>query len=215
MHKNKPVNVAAKSLQMLTQINSSSKVKHRRWQKDSEAKDCPHCQSMFTFLTRKHHCRLCGFVVCGACSRHKSPLPTLGYYKSVRVCDKCVFKHISNKSPEKLTFGHFPKSSTNLTSTLRFNNRKFCLSLINSSQLGIDFSPSVNEIQIFEKPFLILDQRTQRESISAGSSISQGKKRYLSVFDHENPRIWVPDEYAYCCFECNQEFGLVANRRHQ
>ena len=113
---------------MLTQINSSSKVKHRRWQKDSEAKDCPHCQSMFTFLTRKHHCRLCGFVVCGACSRHKSPLPTLGYYKSVRVCDKCVFKHISNKSPEKLCMGHFPKSLTNLTSTLRFNNRKFCLS---------------------------------------------------------------------------------------
>ena len=127
------------------------------------------------------------------------------------MCFQTHFQQIARK----INFWAFSKIINKFNKYLRFNNRKFGLSLINSSQLGIYFSPSVNEIQIFEKPFLILDQRTQRESISAGSSISQGKKRYLSVFDHENPRIWVPDEYAYCCFECNQEFGLVANRRHQ
>ena len=69
-------------------------VKMRQWQGDSEVAECPHCHVSFSFLLRKHHCRLCGSVVCASCSKHSSPLPTYGFCKHVRICDKCVFKCI-------------------------------------------------------------------------------------------------------------------------
>jgi len=38
------------------------------WQKDSDVQECPICSASFNFLFRKHHCRMCGRVVCGNCS---------------------------------------------------------------------------------------------------------------------------------------------------
>ncbi|KAM0753604.1 hypothetical protein T439DRAFT_322497 [Meredithblackwellia eburnea MCA 4105] len=35
-----------------------------KWQEDSEAKQCPICTASFGLKTRRHHCRLCGRVVC-------------------------------------------------------------------------------------------------------------------------------------------------------
>lgn len=36
------------------------------WEKDSEVKACPICSTNFTLAIRKHHCRLCGRVVCAS-----------------------------------------------------------------------------------------------------------------------------------------------------
>lgn len=35
-----------------------------KWQDDGEATRCPICHAPFNVVTRKHHCRLCGRVVC-------------------------------------------------------------------------------------------------------------------------------------------------------
>ncbi|KAK9899666.1 hypothetical protein P389DRAFT_2535 [Cystobasidium minutum MCA 4210] len=35
-----------------------------KWQNDSEVTNCPICGAPFNVVTRKHHCRLCGRVVC-------------------------------------------------------------------------------------------------------------------------------------------------------
>ncbi|KAF9970720.1 hypothetical protein BGZ73_006512 [Actinomortierella ambigua] len=40
-------------------------------------------------LTRLHHCRQCGRVVCHDCSSRSLVLPQLGYTKAVRVCSGC------------------------------------------------------------------------------------------------------------------------------
>ncbi|GJJ12115.1 hypothetical protein Clacol_006356 [Clathrus columnatus] len=41
------------------------------WQPDSEVSQCPHCSASFHPLTnRKHHCRLCGRVVCSLPVKH-------------------------------------------------------------------------------------------------------------------------------------------------
>ncbi|XP_072317346.1 pleckstrin homology domain-containing family F member 2 [Eucyclogobius newberryi] len=59
------------------------------WVPDSEATICMRCQkAKFTTVTRRHHCRKCGFVVCGPCSEKRHLLPSQSS-RPVRVCDFC------------------------------------------------------------------------------------------------------------------------------
>ncbi|KAG4031416.1 hypothetical protein MFRU_009g01900 [Monilinia fructicola] len=46
-----------------------------RWQPDSEVTRCPICTTSFGWLSRKHHCRKCGRVVCNSCSPHRITIP--------------------------------------------------------------------------------------------------------------------------------------------
>ena len=47
------------------------------------------CQkAKFTPVNRRHHCRKCGFVVCGPCSEKRFLLPSQSS-KPVRICDFC------------------------------------------------------------------------------------------------------------------------------
>lgn len=38
------------------------------WQSDSDAQNCSICNTKFNLWFRRHHCRMCGRVVCGNCS---------------------------------------------------------------------------------------------------------------------------------------------------
>ncbi|KAG7218397.1 hypothetical protein INR49_020432 [Caranx melampygus] len=59
------------------------------WVPDSEAAVCMRCQKVkFTPVSRRHHCRKCGYVVCGPCSEKKYLLPSQSS-KPVRVCEYC------------------------------------------------------------------------------------------------------------------------------
>eukprot|EP00808_Paulinella_micropora_P004677 g81349.t1 len=51
------------------------------WVSDGRAPSCMYCDNMFTCFSRRHHCRFCGFVVCGACSQ--------GQIMGHRSCESC------------------------------------------------------------------------------------------------------------------------------
>ena len=51
------------------------------------SKECELCKTEFTFWKRRHHCRICGSVVCWTCSQNRLFVP--GYKGAARVCKNC------------------------------------------------------------------------------------------------------------------------------
>ena len=82
------------------------------WIPDELALKCAVCDTGFWLLLRKHHCRVCGKVVCSKCSETRKLIPTIDKKAKVRVCDEC--EGIDPKG-KKLNKG---KSSKNLLSKL-------------------------------------------------------------------------------------------------
>jgi len=69
------------------------------WVDDDASSSCMVCDAEFTVVFRRHHCRSCGRLVCGDCSKRSMPLPMLKLYKPVRVCKEC-FAHFYAESED-------------------------------------------------------------------------------------------------------------------
>ncbi|XP_072982071.1 uncharacterized protein [Typha latifolia] len=60
------------------------------WVPDSYANVCMQCSVPFTLMCGRHHCRFCGGIFCGACTKGKSLLPVKFRERNPqRVCDSC------------------------------------------------------------------------------------------------------------------------------
>jgi len=59
------------------------------WMLDDAAPQCMRCKNPFTVISRRHHCRSCGDVVCGDCSQYKAIVPGVNREREVRVCNSC------------------------------------------------------------------------------------------------------------------------------
>lgn len=73
------------------------------WTNDDDASACMCCKkSVFTLLTRRHHCRRCGRVVCHNCSMRKIRIPELYSDIQVRCCNDCYYTIDSEKERSSL-----------------------------------------------------------------------------------------------------------------
>ena len=59
------------------------------WDTDASTKKCSLCDTVFGFLTRRHHCRACGKIVCALCSSNSTPIPNYNLTSPQRCCDVC------------------------------------------------------------------------------------------------------------------------------
>ncbi|XP_032238548.2 FYVE and coiled-coil domain-containing protein 1 isoform X2 [Nematostella vectensis] len=59
-----------------------------RWISDDEVNKCTSCKAEFSFLLRKHHCRMCGRIFCHSCSNNWVRTPHSRKMK--RVCQCCL-----------------------------------------------------------------------------------------------------------------------------
>jgi hypothetical protein len=68
------------------------------WIPKNTVTNCYCCAAKFSFITKKkHHCRLCGNVVCNLCSESRLPVP--GSDKVKRVCLKCLHSDVTGIEP--------------------------------------------------------------------------------------------------------------------
>ena len=70
------------------EASDSSSLTSVGWVINDNITFCLVCKSVFKLLTRRHHCRACGLLVCGMCCRPAvlRDFPELG---NQRICNKC------------------------------------------------------------------------------------------------------------------------------
>eukprot|EP01052_Picozoa_sp_SAG31_P011552 SAG31_NODE_656_length_13120_cov_10.091237_8_plen_514_part_00 len=68
------------------QIAYDPAIKRPIWTPDAALQYCELCRLQFTWANRRHHCRVCGKLVCSTCSPHRA---NLGSDKAERVCTTC------------------------------------------------------------------------------------------------------------------------------
>jgi hypothetical protein len=61
-----------------------------QWVLDENAPRCMQCGAIFTLLLRRHHCRICGIVVCRHCCVERVQIPGTLVHK--RACVACTEK---------------------------------------------------------------------------------------------------------------------------
>ncbi|KAK4878131.1 hypothetical protein RN001_010637 [Aquatica leii] len=70
-----------------TELETSLGKQAPLWIPDSDADNCLHCDTKFTVIKRRHHCRACGLVLCSKCCNKKHKLDYLD--SEARVCLRC------------------------------------------------------------------------------------------------------------------------------
>lgn len=139
------------------------------WVPDSEAQVCMHCKrNRFTVVKRKHHCRNCGTVVCGACSNKRFVLPNQPNKKE-RVCLTCF----DNLSKAKLQ-NHF---QNNLSARpLDTKERPATGSTESSSEEGSDDDDAYVNQSFPDQPkfYRSANPEAPEENISTGDQVNKG-----------------------------------------
>ncbi|GMF32309.1 unnamed protein product [Phytophthora lilii] len=64
----------------------------QEWVNDAQRTNCSLCVQSFGMLKRRHHCRVCGEVVCSACTVFKMVKGDQDVAAKVRVCKACLAK---------------------------------------------------------------------------------------------------------------------------
>ncbi|KAK0139545.1 Ribonuclease P protein subunit p29 [Merluccius polli] len=71
------------------------------WIPDGASAVCMRCCNEFTAVLRRHHCRNCGFLVCGACSKQHAVLRHIHPIDLQRVCRLCSRRLLQEQQQEE------------------------------------------------------------------------------------------------------------------
>ena len=74
------------------------------WERDEDVHSCRVCDVGFNMLHRRHHCRVCGRIVCAKCSKYRVSASDAGIHTphpKVRACADCFEKMCESSDEDK------------------------------------------------------------------------------------------------------------------
>lgn len=69
------------------------------WVLDCDMVICMICSNEFSLFNRRHHCRICGDLVCDNCSKQTIYITEIMDYGPVRACDCCYYGQVLSPIP--------------------------------------------------------------------------------------------------------------------
>lgn len=179
---------------MLSEVIDRSSEK---WKSDGEAEACPACKQKFTFMRRRHHCRICGEIYCDNCALY---IPVIGGEEPARCCDPCA-EVLQKKREEELS--EKKKKRESLSASLK--QFQPCNAL-----------PSLTFMQMMTHGNTVPDVPVEKKEVDVPLPVDwdemwKGRRGYRIEVSLQ--RDWMPDEQADKCLKCSEEFTNV-NRKH-
>jgi hypothetical protein len=83
----------------VVRISDTTRNYDTTWILDDQINNCMRCATSFGFFTRRHHCRVCGFLFCDSCSNRTVGIPSLRL--ASRSCEDCFLVTKSESSIQK------------------------------------------------------------------------------------------------------------------
>ncbi|OQR81246.1 hypothetical protein ACHHYP_16634 [Achlya hypogyna] len=74
------------------------------WIDDHARTNCYTCDRKFTLFRRRHHCRMCGEVVCTSCTGFVNMIAAGGPTRSIRICGGCLVKNRARIATDRPAF---------------------------------------------------------------------------------------------------------------
>ncbi|TDH67897.1 hypothetical protein CCR75_002482 [Bremia lactucae] len=93
----------------------------QEWVNDAKRTNCSLCVQSFGLLKRRHHCRVCGEVVCSACTVFKMVKGDQDVAVKMRVCKACLAKN-SNSNGTNTNFGSTTVGGFSLPSSRKLSS---------------------------------------------------------------------------------------------
>ncbi|XP_056640270.1 1-phosphatidylinositol 3-phosphate 5-kinase [Diorhabda sublineata] len=123
------------------------------WMQDSVSKECYECSEKFTFVRRKHHCRVCGQIFCSQCCNQQIPGKIFGCTGKLKACTYCC----------KVVLSYLESSDFNAVLT---NDLKLLQESL-QSKFGM-ISPKSLEDNTLQTSIVHDDDHTAKRKISVG-----------------------------------------------
>ncbi|KAI6239683.1 Rabenosyn-5 [Aphelenchoides fujianensis] len=110
------------------------------WAEDSNSPNCRHCAAKFSLTKRKHHCRLCGKIVCSQCSRFLDFVSARKLTNPAFAAD--VLNGVETKSPPpgrldvRRSSSTFLAAGVNSLQMMRSKTERLLTAIINENENG-------------------------------------------------------------------------------
>lgn len=154
------------------------------WVNDSDVRLCPGCAKSFNLTRRRHHCRLCGAIMCNACSQF------IAYEEARNLVDPDEpLSHTVDQISARQTLSVLG-AATSLKNSIRRGSTTSLLSVVNQNK------DQTNVRMCFDCKVLIDRHHNQLEEKKSAHSITLYYSK-LRERMHETERL-VHDYYKIC-----------------
>lgn len=151
-----------------------------KWVEDNSIDKCFNCQNEFTFMVRKHHCRLCGRIFCYNCCNYHTILPidilTKIPERPKNVTDYVINRHDDMSRPVKVCGNCFAHSN-------KLNRIKKIIKVFELCQFNIRdliFLKKISQDYEYASNFILSKFREIQYKISV-DNLTEKEKRLLWI----------------------------------